>query len=64
MKLRADNDVCEGHGQCAMVDDELFTLDDDGYIALGADGVEVPSAQEHAAELGVAACPVQALRLE
>jgi ferredoxin len=27
MKLRADNTVCEGHGQCAMVDDELFTLD-------------------------------------
>lgn len=63
MRLRADNTVCEGHGQCAMVDDELFTLDPDGYVALG-DGAEVPPGKEHAAELGVSACPVQALRLE
>jgi ferredoxin len=46
-----------------MVDDELFSLDADGYVVLG-DGVDVPAGKEHAAELGVAACPVQALRAE
>lgn len=62
VKLLADNSVCEGHGQCAMVDDELFVLDDDGYIALGG-GVEVAPEQEQAARLGVGACPVRALRV-
>jgi ferredoxin len=63
VKLQADNSVCEAHGQCAMVDDELFTLDDDGYIALG-DGVDVAPEKEQAARLGASACPVQALRVE
>lgn len=62
MKLQADNDMCEAHGQCAMVDDELFTLDDDGYIALG-DSVDVPPEKEQSARLGADACPVQALRI-
>jgi ferredoxin len=63
VKLQADNGVCEAHGQCAMVDDELFTLDDDGYIALG-DGVDVAPEKEQAARLGASACPVQALRVD
>ncbi|WP_433359848.1 ferredoxin [Streptosporangium sp. CA-115845] len=63
MRLRADNEVCEAHGQCAMVDDELFTLDEDGYIALG-DGIEVTPEREQAARLGAAACPMGALRVE
>lgn len=62
MKLLADNSVCEAHGQCAMVDDELFVLDDDGYIAVG-DGVEVAPEKEQAARLGAGACPVRALRV-
>ena len=35
MRVIADNDICGAHGACAMVDDELFQLDDDGYIAIG-----------------------------
>lgn len=62
MKLEADNGLCEAHGQCAMVDDELFALNDDGFVALG-DGVDVPPGKEQAARLGVDACPVQALRV-
>lgn len=63
MRIYADNEVCEGHGQCVMVDEELFTLDEQGYIDLG-DGVDVPKDKEQAAQLGVGACPVQALRVE
>lgn len=63
MKLHADRDACEAHGQCAMVDDELFPLDDDGYTTLGT-AHEVPSDKEQAARLGAAACPVLALRVE
>ena len=63
MRVRANNQVCEAHGQCAMVDEELFTLDDDGYSTLGG-GVEVPTGKEQLARQGVDACPVQALKIE
>jgi ferredoxin len=63
MKIRVDNSVCEGHGQCAQIDEELFPLDSDGYSAVGA-GIEVPADRQRDAEFGVGVCPVSALRLE
>jgi ferredoxin len=63
MRVIADNDICGAHGACAMVDDELFQLDDDGYIAIG-DGVEVPEEKHDTAQRGIDACPLRALRLE
>jgi ferredoxin len=63
VKVRADNQVCEAHGQCYLVDEELFTVDDDGYSTLGG-GVEVPPGKEDIARLGVDSCPVQALHIE
>jgi len=62
MRVQADNQVCEAHGQCYMVDEELFPVDDDGYSLIGG-GVEVPPAKEEIAKLGVDSCPVQALRI-
>ena len=63
MRLIPNNDVCEAHGQCAMVDDDFFVLDDDGYIAIG-DGKDVPEDREANVRKGVGACPMQALRIE
>jgi len=63
MKVRVDNERCEAHGQCNMVDEDLFPLDDDGYSTLGA-GVDVPPGKEQIARLGVDSCPLQALHLE
>jgi ferredoxin len=42
VKIVPDNDICGAHGACAMVDEELFNLDDDGFISIG-DGVVVPA---------------------
>jgi len=39
VKIIPDNDICGAHGACAMVDEELFNLDDDGFISIG-DGAE------------------------
>jgi ferredoxin len=64
MRVRADNQVCEAHGQCTVVDEELFPVDEDGYSLLGGDGAEVPPGKEDVARLGVDSCPVQALKLE
>ncbi|MGD9986548.1 ferredoxin [Pseudonocardia sp.] len=61
MRIAVDSSLCEAHGQCSVVDYDLFPLDDDGYSAVGPDR-EVPAGEEAAAELGVAACPARALR--
>lgn len=53
-------DACEAHGQCSVVDMDLFPLDDDGYSAVGPDA-EVPEGEEDVARIGVEACPVRAL---
>jgi ferredoxin len=62
VKIIPDNDVCGAHGACAMVDEELFNLDDDGFIAIG-DSVVVPAGKEEIAQRGVDACPLRALRI-
>ncbi|GAA3390696.1 ferredoxin [Cryptosporangium minutisporangium] len=64
MKVLVDNQRCEAHGQCWMVDEELFPLDDDGYSAIPAGGFDVPAGKEDVARRGVDACPLQALRGE
>jgi ferredoxin len=63
MWIRVDSSVCEGHGQCAQVDETLFPLDNDGYSAVGT-GAEVPPGRARDAEFGVGVCPVSALRLD
>lgn len=60
MRIGADRDRCEGHGQCSVVDLDLFPLDDDGFTALGTDE-PVPEGEEDVARIGVDACPVRAL---
>lgn len=62
MKVSVDDDLCEAHGQCNMIDQELFTLDDEGYSSIGQDK-PVPPGREDSARLGVDACPVQALSI-
>lgn len=64
MKIIADQAICEHHGLCFVVDAELFPLDDDGKIAIGEDGVEVPAGKEDVARDGVSQCPVLALQIE
>jgi ferredoxin len=54
---------CEAHGQCAIVNAELFVLDDEGYTAIGSAGIKVPADMEQIARRGVEACPLQALRI-
>lgn len=63
MKISVDNGKCEGHGQCWVVDPELFPLDDEGYSVVGK-GREVPSGKEDLAQAGVDACPMGALSID
>lgn len=62
VKVSVDNELCEAHGQCNIIDPDLFTLDDEGYSDIGKDK-PVPPGKEDAAEQGVDVCPVQALAI-
>lgn len=55
MKLLIKKSACAGHARCAAVSEELFPLDDDGYIAV--EEIDVPAGQEELARKGAAACP-------
>lgn len=62
MKIEMTETWCQGYGQCAAVDADLFPLDDEGFSAVG-EGLAVPAGKEDSARLGVSSCPVQALRV-
>ncbi|MEO9138291.1 MAG: ferredoxin [Jatrophihabitans sp.] len=63
MRVSVDNERCEAHGQCAAVDEDFFTLDDDGYSNIGK-GKLVPEGKEDLAREGVGACPMAALSVD
>jgi len=60
VRVSVDSDVCDAHGQCNIIDAELFPLDQDGYCDIGRDK-PVPAGKEAAAEQAVDVCPVEAL---
>ena len=62
MKIIADRAKCAGHARCAAVSEELFELDESGYIAF--DSKPVPPGMETLARRGTRACPERALALE
>ena len=64
MKIRVNRQRCEGHGQCNLVSDELFPLDDEGYSSIAEEGRDVPAGDKDVAEEGVYNCPARALALE
>lgn len=62
MRVEVDPKVCEGNGQCSVVAEEVYDLDDDGYAFVRASCQDtVPEELEEAARDGAAACPVQAI---
>lgn len=62
MYVTVDQSKCQGHGQCFALAPEVFSLDDDGYVAI--DGtLEVLAGLEEVARRGVRACPEVALTL-
>lgn len=61
MKIIADIKKCCGHARCANVDETLFVLDDNGYIAVSE--IIVPLGQETLGRRGARACPERALTI-
>lgn len=61
MRIHVSQLECAGHGQCTLVNERLFPLDDDGFSAV--EDLEVPAGLEDDARRGVAACPSRAISL-
>lgn len=55
MKIRIEKASCVGNARCAAVSEELFPLNEDGYIAV--EEVDVPPGMEQLAKRGARACP-------
>jgi ferredoxin len=62
MKIRVDQEKCQGHNRCFVVASELFELDDYGYAHEIGDGT-VPAELEEKARLAVANCPELAIEI-
>jgi ferredoxin len=64
MRYRVDRAMCSGHGLCAAVAPDVYSLDDDGFnIAIGQT-VDVASGRESAVQDGALACPDAAIVIE
>lgn len=62
MKILIKKSACVGNARCAAVSEELFPLDEVGYIAV--EEVEVPAGKEAIARRGARACPERIIRIE
>jgi len=62
MKLRINKSACVGNARCAAVSEQLFPLDDDGYISV--EEVDVPPGMEDLARRGARACPERIIVIE
>jgi ferredoxin len=63
MKVKVDQEKCQGHNRCFVVASELFELDDYGYAHEVGDGT-VPAGLEEKARLAVVNCPENAINIE
>jgi ferredoxin len=62
MRIRLDQEACQGHGRCYTLAPDIFDSDDLGHCVLVQ--AEVPADREEAARNGVENCPEQALSIE
>jgi ferredoxin len=61
MRAICDTGICQGHGRCEAMAPEVYTLDDNGYLA--TEVIDVPPGLEDQAKLGAEACPERAIRI-
>jgi ferredoxin len=61
MRAICDLELCQGHGRCEAMAPEVYTLDDNGYLATAV--IEVAPGLEAQAKLGAEACPEQAITI-
>lgn len=63
MKLAVDAAGCMGHGRCYLMAPDLLADDDEGYVTVRGQAIDVPADQVDAAEDAAGTCPEQAITL-
>ena len=63
MRLTVDGTSCMGHGRCYLMAPDLLACDDEGYVTIRDQTIEVPADQLEAAADAEATCPEQAITL-
>ena len=63
MKLTVDGKSCMGHGRCYMMAPDLLTFDDEGYVTIRDQTIDVPADQVEVADDAAGTCPEQAITL-
>jgi ferredoxin len=62
VRVRVDQDKCQGHSRCYLLAPELFDVDDYGQAHAIGDGM-VPAGLEGQARLAAANCPEYAVEM-
>jgi ferredoxin len=63
VRLAVDSASCMGHGRCYQMAPDLLTCDDEGYVTMRGQAIDVPADQLEAAEDAEGTCPEQAITL-
>ena len=63
MRLTVDGASCMGHGRCYLMAPDLLTYDDEGYVTIRDQTIDVPADHAEAAEDAAGTCPEQAITL-
>jgi ferredoxin len=63
VRLTVDRESCMGHGRCYLMAPDLLAFDDEGYVTIRGQTIEVPADQLEAAGDAEATCPEQAITL-
>ena len=60
MKMTVDAERCMGHGPCYSVAPDLLTYDEEGFVTIRGQVIDVAPDQVEAAREAVEGCPEQA----
>jgi ferredoxin len=61
VKITVDAGLCTGHGRCYTVAPDLLDYDDEGFVSIKGQTMEVPPGQEGAARDAALSCPEGAI---
>jgi ferredoxin len=63
MRVFIDPNQCTGHGRCYTLAPDLLTCDDEGYVSIRGEAIDVPEGQIEFAEEAAGSCPERAISL-
>jgi ferredoxin len=63
MRLTVDGGQCMGHGRCVRILPDLLDFDDEGYVTIRDQAIEIPEELVDLAEDAEGSCPEGAISL-